>query len=84
MGLPILGVLDGEEENTEDKDEKQEATNAKEPTGVTLDTYKSCMRKFMRYYFGNHQYAVRTQKHYLRNYLQKLKDLGIRHVVARL
>eukprot|EP00957_Ditylum_brightwellii_P077448 5884684-Ditylum_brightwellii.AAC.1 len=33
MGLPILGVLDGEEENAEDKDKKQEATDAKEPMG---------------------------------------------------
>eukprot|EP00957_Ditylum_brightwellii_P135116 10301671-Ditylum_brightwellii.AAC.1 len=65
MGLPILGVLDGEEENTEDKDKKQEATGAKEPMGVTLDTYKLCMRKFMCYYFVNHQNAARTQKHYL-------------------
>eukprot|EP00957_Ditylum_brightwellii_P159329 12127928-Ditylum_brightwellii.AAC.1 len=39
-GLPILGVLGVEEENTEDKDEKKETTSAKEPTGVTLDTYK--------------------------------------------
>eukprot|EP00957_Ditylum_brightwellii_P060649 4604943-Ditylum_brightwellii.AAC.1 len=42
-GLPFLGVLDGEKENMEDEDEKQEATSAKEPTGITLETYKSCM-----------------------------------------
>eukprot|EP00957_Ditylum_brightwellii_P029404 2222781-Ditylum_brightwellii.AAC.1 len=38
-GLPILGVLDGEEENTEDKDREQEAMDAKEPTGPTLENY---------------------------------------------
>eukprot|EP00957_Ditylum_brightwellii_P099166 7553083-Ditylum_brightwellii.AAC.1 len=42
-GLPILGVLDGDEENTKDKDREQEATNAKESTGLTLENYKSCM-----------------------------------------
>eukprot|EP00957_Ditylum_brightwellii_P049362 3744970-Ditylum_brightwellii.AAC.1 len=81
MGLPILGVLNGKEENVEEEDREQEATDAKEPT---LENYKSCMRKFIRYYFVNPQYAARTQKHYLQNYLQKPKDLGIRHVVARL
>eukprot|EP00957_Ditylum_brightwellii_P060284 4578474-Ditylum_brightwellii.AAC.1 len=40
-GLPILGVLNRDEENTEDEDSKQEATDAKEPMGPTLENYKS-------------------------------------------
>eukprot|EP00957_Ditylum_brightwellii_P123871 9442699-Ditylum_brightwellii.AAC.1 len=84
-GLPILGVLDKSEETSEDKEGKERGTESgKVPAGIMLEMYKSSMRKFMRYYFVNHQYAARTQKHYLRNYLQKPKELGIWHVVARL
>ena len=91
-GLPILGVLDKDEEESseededdkekEKKDQGQSSASAVSPAGITKETYSSSMHKFMRYYFVNHQFAARTQKHYLRNYLQKPKDLGIQHVVA--
>eukprot|EP00957_Ditylum_brightwellii_P180571 13755070-Ditylum_brightwellii.AAC.1 len=93
-GLPILGVLDEDEEESseEDKDGKekekkdkgQSSASVVAPADITKETYNSSMRKFMCYYFVNHQFAVRTQKHYLWNYLQKPKDQGIWHVVARL
>eukprot|EP00957_Ditylum_brightwellii_P107810 8224355-Ditylum_brightwellii.AAC.1 len=76
MGLPILGVLDEdkeessrkEEEDNEEKKKKEEgqsSESAATPTGLTKDTYNSSMCKFMHYHFVNHQYAARTQKHYL-------------------
>ena len=92
MGLPILGVLDKDEEESsgKDKDDKEKekkdnglsSASAVAPAGITKETYRSSMCKFMCYYFVNHQFAARTQKHYLWNYLQKPKDLGIWHVVA--
>eukprot|EP00957_Ditylum_brightwellii_P199164 15182196-Ditylum_brightwellii.AAC.1 len=91
-GLSMLGVLDedeeessGEEEDDKEKGKKdkgQSSASAVTPAGITKDTYSSSMQKFIHYYFVNHQFAARIQKHYLQNYLQKPKDLGIWHVVA--
>eukprot|EP00957_Ditylum_brightwellii_P091245 6946912-Ditylum_brightwellii.AAC.2 len=79
MGLPILGVIDEDEEESsgEDKDDKEKGKNDKgqssasagTPAGITKETYSSSMRKFMHSYFVNHQFAARTQNHYLWNYL---------------
>eukprot|EP00957_Ditylum_brightwellii_P158426 12058381-Ditylum_brightwellii.AAC.1 len=90
--LPILGVLDKDEEESseednddkekEKKDKGQSSASAVPPAGITKETYSSSMRKFMCYYIVNHQFAARTQKHYLQNYLQKPKDLEIWHMVA--
>eukprot|EP00957_Ditylum_brightwellii_P104458 7957680-Ditylum_brightwellii.AAC.1 len=86
-GLPILGVLGGndKESSREDeydkekrkkkKDKRQSSTSVGTPVGITKDTHSASMHKFMCYYFVNHQIAVRSQKHYLQNYLQKPKDL---------
>eukprot|EP00957_Ditylum_brightwellii_P034351 2606290-Ditylum_brightwellii.AAC.1 len=92
MGLPILGVLDECEESSKQEEENDKAEKKKEqgqsstrvmsPAGLTQDTYKLSMRKFMCYYFVSHQYEARTQKQSLRNYLCKPKELGIQHVVA--
>eukprot|EP00957_Ditylum_brightwellii_P096988 7385860-Ditylum_brightwellii.AAC.1 len=61
IGLPILGVLDEDEEKSsgedkdgrekEKKDEGQSSASAVTPAGITKDTYSSSMRKFMLYYF---------------------------------
>eukprot|EP00957_Ditylum_brightwellii_P128112 9771556-Ditylum_brightwellii.AAC.1 len=92
--LLILGGLDEDEEESsgeekdykekEKKDKGQSSVSVVTPAGIAKETYSSIMRKFMHFYFVNHQFAARTQKHYLWNYLQKLKDLGIWHVVAQL
>eukprot|EP00957_Ditylum_brightwellii_P116236 8866306-Ditylum_brightwellii.AAC.1 len=42
------------------------------------------VRKVVRKKKARREYVARTQKHYLRNYLRKPKELGILHVVARL
>eukprot|EP00957_Ditylum_brightwellii_P084945 6459468-Ditylum_brightwellii.AAC.1 len=91
-GLPTLRVLDKDKDESsgEDKDDKekekkdrgQSSASAVAPAGITKETYSSSMCKFMRYCFVNHQFVARTQKHYIWNYLQKQKDLGIWHVVA--
>eukprot|EP00957_Ditylum_brightwellii_P128784 9823976-Ditylum_brightwellii.AAC.1 len=91
-GLPIWGILDKNEEESSDEDkdgeekkkndEGQSSASAVPPAGITKETYSSSMRKFIHYYFVNHQFVARTQKHYLWIYFQKQKDLGIRHMVA--
>eukprot|EP00957_Ditylum_brightwellii_P096563 7354510-Ditylum_brightwellii.AAC.1 len=90
-GLHVLGVLDEDEEESsgeekendkekKKKDKGQSSASMATPARLTKDTCSLIMCKFMRYYFINHQYAARTQKHYL----QKPKELGIQHVVAQL
>eukprot|EP00957_Ditylum_brightwellii_P165701 12614712-Ditylum_brightwellii.AAC.1 len=71
-----------DDEKKKKKDKGQSPASAATPAGLTKDTYSSSMRKFMCYYFINHQYAARTQKHYLQNYLWNPKELGIWHLVA--
>eukprot|EP00957_Ditylum_brightwellii_P133972 10215511-Ditylum_brightwellii.AAC.1 len=51
------------------KDERQNPTSSCTPAGITKDTYSSSMHKFMRFYFVNHQFDARNQKHYLWSYL---------------
>eukprot|EP00957_Ditylum_brightwellii_P026518 2006405-Ditylum_brightwellii.AAC.1 len=78
MGLPMLGVFDEDDkesskadkdgEEKKKKDKGQSSTNVGTPAGIAKDTYSFSMHKFMHYYFVNHQFAARTQKHYLWNY----------------
>eukprot|EP00957_Ditylum_brightwellii_P165794 12622717-Ditylum_brightwellii.AAC.2 len=77
--LLILGVLDEEDEESSrkeqddkekgEKDKGHTSTSAGTPAGITKDTYSSSMQKFVLYYFVNHHFSARAQKHYLWNFL---------------
>eukprot|EP00957_Ditylum_brightwellii_P065654 4979477-Ditylum_brightwellii.AAC.1 len=79
MNLLILDVFNeddkdsnGEEEYDKEKkkkDEGQSFTSAGTSAVISRDTYSSSVCKFMHYYFVNHQFDAKTQKHYLWSYL---------------